>query len=453
MTETVADLAGLLACPRCDRELDDLHCPSCRIDYPLHGGVPWLFADPGAAISDWKNRWTLAAERLRADLQRTERALAANPPPRPSTRRRLQTLKAGYQAQQGYLEDLLEPLNLARGTSMETLLALRTRLPPSQGIFSYDANVYRDWCWGDAECAVARDAALQLLDGHSAQRVLVLGAGAGRLAYDLHQHSTAELTLAVDLNPLLAYVGHRVSHGATATLVEFPLAPRQPESAALERTLAAPAPTRPGLHFVLADALRVPFAGGSFDLVVTPWFLDVIDEPAEQVLRRINALLAEDGVWLNQGSVAFDGADPADRLTLEELIELAAATGFADLHAEEQCTPYMQCPDSRHGRIESVVTLRARRMAAVKPPAKHRSLPEWIVEGRAPVPALPGFQTQAMTTRMHAFIMSLIDGKRSLKDMAKVLEEQRLMPRQEAEIALRGFLAKMHEEASASGRP
>jgi hypothetical protein len=53
-----------------------------------------------------------------------------------------------------------------------------------------------------------------------------------------------------------------------------------------------------------------------------------------------------------------------------------------------------------------------------------------------------------MTTRMHAFIMSLIDGKRSLKDMARVLEEQRLMSRQEAETALRGFLVKMYDEAA-----
>jgi hypothetical protein len=58
-----------------------------------------------------------------------------------------------------------------------------------------------------------------------------------------------------------------------------------------------------------------------------------------------------------------------------------------------------------------------------------------------------------MTTRMHAFIMSLIDGKRSLKDMARVMEEQRLMPRQEAESALRGFLVKMYDEAQAGGAP
>ena len=48
-------------------------------------------------------------------------------------------------------------------------------------------------------------------------------------------------------------------------------------------------------------------------------------------------------------------------------------------------------------------------------------------------------------------ILSLIDGKRSLKDMAETMESQRLMPAKEAEAAIRGFLIKMFEEAS-SGR-
>jgi hypothetical protein len=52
-----------------------------------------------------------------------------------------------------------------------------------------------------------------------------------------------------------------------------------------------------------------------------------------------------------------------------------------------------------------------------------------------------------MTTRMHAFIMTLIDGKRSLKDLARTLEEQQLMGRHDAETALRGFLTSMFEEA------
>ena len=52
-----------------------------------------------------------------------------------------------------------------------------------------------------------------------------------------------------------------------------------------------------------------------------------------------------------------------------------------------------------------------------------------------------------MTTQIYAFIMSLIDGKRSIREMAAVLEKQRLMTREEAEPAIRAFLTRMYDDA------
>jgi len=207
---------------------------------------------------------------------------------------------------------------------------------------------------------------------------------------------------------------------------------------------------RAGLQFVLADVMRPPYQPGTFDLVITPWLLDVIEGGAAPVLARINHLLTDGGTWINHGSVAFQSPDPALRLTLEELGCLAAEMGFQTTSGREASLPYMNCPDSRHGRIETVSTSRALKVETLEKPEKHRALPDWIVTGKCPVPALPSFQTQAMTTRIHAFIMSLIDGQRSLKDMAWEMEAQQLMTRQEGEEALRGFLTKMYDEAGRS---
>ena len=51
-----------------------------------------------------------------------------------------------------------------------------------------------------------------------------------------------------------------------------------------------------------------------------------------------------------------------------------------------------------------------------------------------------------MSTQVYSFIMSLIDGKRTLQDMADVLENQQLMSRDEAEPAIRSFLIKMYDD-------
>jgi hypothetical protein len=52
-----------------------------------------------------------------------------------------------------------------------------------------------------------------------------------------------------------------------------------------------------------------------------------------------------------------------------------------------------------------------------------------------------------MTTQVYSFIMSLIDGKRSIKEMAVILEKQKLMSKEEAEPAIRSFLTKMYDDS------
>ncbi|MCZ6711199.1 MAG: hypothetical protein O7B25_12635, partial [Gammaproteobacteria bacterium] len=313
------------------------------------------------------------------------------------------------------------------------------------------ATIFRDWCWGDVENTASLQAIQRSLADAQPRRILVLGAGAGRLAYDLHQARKPDITVALDNNPLFVYLTQQITQGGKPTLVEFPFAPRNAEDAAIERSLNAPEPAHAGFHAILDDGLRCPFVAGAFDLVVTPWFIDIVPDKPADLIPRLNRLLSTDGIWVNHGSLAFSNIDPGQRLSLTELIEITEASGFADVTSTEQEVPYMNCPDSRHQRIESVLTMCARKRRDADQPTRHQALPEWLVTGRNPVPALSAFQSQAASTRIHAFIMSLIDGKRSLKDMAKLMQAQRLMPAEDAEAAIRGFLIKMFEEAS-SGR-
>jgi hypothetical protein len=48
---------------------------------------------------------------------------------------------------------------------------------------------------------------------------------------------------------------------------------------------------------------------------------------------------------------------------------------------------------------------------------------------------------------VHAFLLALINGERTMRDMARVLVEQRLMSAHEAEPAVRTFLARLQEES------
>jgi hypothetical protein len=107
----------------------------------------------------------------------------------------------------------------------------------------------------------------------------------------------------------------------------------------------------------------------------------------------------------------------------------------------------MCSPASRHGRNELVVTFCADKTRSIKAPGRYTALPDWLVTGKEPVPALREFQLQAAQTRIYAFVMAMIDGKRSIRDMASLMEQQKLMGRAEAEASIRGFLTRMFDDA------
>ena len=440
----------LFACPRCDRALDETEvghrCAGCRVEFPRIGGIPWLFAEPQAALGEWRGRLHFSLRQLERRCAELDEALQRREL-RETTRKRLALLRDATADHAKRLAELLAPLDVANLTAnVETYLALRTRPPSDQGLLTYYANVHRDWAWGRDENALSLELIREAL-GRAPGRTLVLGSGAGRLAYDVHMTLGAETTVALDFNPLLVLIADRVTSGRPVELYEFPLAPRRAEDHAVLRVLEAESPARPGLVHVLADAHRPPFAKGTFDTIVTPWLVDILPEPLDAQAGRINHLLADGGSWVSFGSLAFHDADPALRYALDECVDVLIEQGFAHPAIVERTIPYLASPSSRHARREEVVVWRADKARRVKPPPRHEALPDWIVRGTEPVPLSAAFRAQIMTTRIHAFIMSLIDGKRTLKDIARVLAEQRLMTAEEAEPALRSFLIKMHEDA------
>jgi SAM-dependent methyltransferase len=365
------------------------------------------------------------------------------------TRRRLELVAKANEDQVQRLKSLLAPLGLEESITAEaTHRGLGTRLPTEQGLTNYYVNLHRDWSWGDDENQAAIQEIRGLLGGglRGLGRTLVQGAGAGRLAYDLHAAGDAPLTVATDFNPLLLFAARELFAGRSVELYEFPIAPRRIEDHAVLRKLSAPGPAREGLALVAADALHAPFADGAFDTVVTPWFIDIIGEPFARVAARINLLLKPGGRWINFGSLAFSRAAHAERVSLEEVVELLPQAGFDDFTAHEGSMPYMRSPASRHARIESTVTWVARKVAAPAESPRTRVLPAWLLAPEMPVPRTPAIEMQAVASRVHAFLLALINGERSMRDMARMLVEQRLMSAPDAEHAVRVFLARLHEE-------
>ena len=398
------------------------------------GGVTCGFRDPQAAVADWRNRWRLERQRLFESEQAARQGHATG-----QTRERLDVLATGYATQRASIEHMLTPiLGDDRGGARETLLGLKTRLPSHHAPTSYATNICRDWVWGDAET----DAAVELLPRVSG-RTLVLGCGAGALAYALA--SDADEMIGLDSNPLLVLLAQQMNGGEAQQFVEFPLSPRTVSDTAVVHTLQ-PRPRKPNLRYCWADALLHPFDAGAFDTVVTHWLIDVIDAPLGTLAPVINQLLKPGGQWLNQGSLAYAHADLAENVSLPEAIEVTEAAGFDVSETTSHELPYLASPHSRQTRLEDVVVWRAEKEHDVTlAPFAHR--PDWLTTSNLPVPLNERFQAQIGATRIHAGVMSLIDGRRSIADIAEELERSGLMPKREAAEAIRGMLTTMWEES------
>jgi uncharacterized protein YbaR (Trm112 family) len=448
MNET--GLASLLACPRCDQApLEKIgrpyRCAACRTDFPMLDEIPWLFPDPAAALADWRSRIDFTLKTL-AQEHRQLRAAAAAENIGELTRRRLTALAAATEDHASRLEGVLAPLRQEpRAASFTSHLAFRTRVPSDQGLTTYAYNIYRDWSWGREENEASFEIVRAALNGGSPGKTLVLGAGAGRLAYDLHMRTDGEATVVLDFNPFLLLLAQRMTRGGTVELYEFPLAPRSIEQVAVLRKLSAEARCRDGLYYVLADAHCPPFVTAAFDTILTPWLVDILPERFEHLCRRLNGLLKEGGRWINFGTLSFHTADPTLRYSAEECAEIIAASGFDVPAMTETPMPYLCSPASRHGRREQILSWTTIKRSNAPPPPRYEALPGWIVRGDEPVPLLESFRQQAESTRIRAFTLSLIDGRRSLKDMARVFVDQKLLTFEQAEAAIRTALIKLYE--------
>jgi hypothetical protein len=442
-----AALAELLACPSCGTRLAGNACLACRVDYPEIGGMPWLMPEPRLALAEWRGRLHHLLTHYATEAQR-QRAALDGIPPSSLARRRIEHVASALDDQAGRIRALMQPLGIERRSEAHAVhVALGTELPLNQGLSTYYPNLHRDWCWGDAENRASLAAVLASLPASAApQRILVVGAGAGRLAYDLHQALRPALTVACDFNPLFLLAAAQILAGEPLELYEFPIAPRSIADHAVLRRHEAPELPAPGLALVLADASAPPFLPGSFDAVLTPWFIDVAGESVSRLLPRINALLAPGGLWIHHGSLAFPDATPAEAPSLEELLGALPDHGFEPTQGREERQPYLGSPASRHARIEGVVTFATRKTRDVPPPAPGRELPEWIRRSDLAVPALPQFRAQALSTRVYAFLLAMIDGERTIRDMARLMEQQKLMPADDAVPAIRRFLARAHQD-------
>jgi len=437
-------LVESLACPRCGGALiareSGLGCEGCRAQYPQFGNIFCLVPDSALWRTLWLRRFDdySSSIELRVASLRQE---AEAPDLLPLTQQRLRRLADGFEQQLEGLAALFSVMEVDADPLPSTAIPSRPEVGTQVPVLEYQEHIFRDWVWGQRECAEALEFIGPAVPSQLS-RVAIYGAGAGRLAVDLHRSREPTHTFALDLNPAPFLVADRLLAGGQVDLPEFPVDPNSADEVVIDRKLTLPYPVRPGFSLLFADALRPPFAPGSLDAVVTCWFIDVAGADLRQTAASINRVLRPGGLWINVGPLRFRSV-PSRAYSIEETVELAKLAQFEVQSNDRQDIAYLDSPVSGSRRSETVFRFVARKTGEASAVEIPDPLPPWVANTLAPIPVTPALVALGRTSIFTSGVLSMIDGTRSIVDVARALGSAWGVEPTRLHDELRVFLARL----------
>jgi len=437
-------LAESFCCPRCAGTLaatdGGLACDRCAARYPLVGNIPCLVDDPGLWRTLWLRRlddYSSSAE-MRVGALRHE---ADAPDLLPRTRQRLLRIADGLGEQVETVTALFEPLDA--GSDPLTAAAIPSRPEPGAqaAVLECYEHLFRDWVWGQRENELSL-AFLEPAVPEGLGRVAFYGAGAGRLAVDLHQRRGPTATFALDVNPLPFLIADRLLAGETLRLPEFPVDPNSEAEVVVARELSRPYAVRDGFRLVFADALRPPFAPGTLDAVVTSWFIDVARADLRQTAAAVNRALRPGGLWVNVGPLRFH-TTLSRSYTIEEALDIVGQSRFELSSHDRQHIPYFDSPVSGSRRSDTVFRFVARKSGEAPAIDIPDPLPPWVVNPLLPIPITPALVALGQMSMFTTGVLSMIDGARSIVEVSQALGAAWGVDPGRLHDELRAFLARL----------
>lgn len=408
------------------------------IKYPVVGDIPWLFPDPKITLGDWRGRCHVLLDQLENEIESLKVALKQTSSV--LARQRLETTRTLKIRNVEMLKRVLEPLKPNLKMNAATKNAIGYRLPLRQGLLGYFPNLIRDWSLGfQNENDVLFEATLKILQetkpvrSENEFRVLVLGAGAARLAYDFAHKFPKASVVAFDLNPMLLLAAKSINDGKKIQAVEYSVSPKDSSNPGRTVELSAPHGPAKNLQFVFGDVYALPFPQATFDVVLTPWLIDILPRKFDLLAQSIARVTSPNGIWLNSGSWHFSFSNEIDNLGLDEATEIAEQNGWNKRLSNQFEIPYLQSAFDSHRRFETITQFsfeRTAQPAAGRPTVDDRAV--WIQNPNLIVPAASIFNEGSTTHAVKALVLSLVDGQRTLKEIAQIVGTENGLPPEEA---------------------
>lgn len=395
--------------------------------YRALAGVPLLLPKPEQARARLQLQLLAIEKSLESEIAELKKLLADKLSDK--TRERLRNLKNLKQSEINHFRNILGGA-LSIQLTNEQLSGLGVQPNLNSHAHKYRSNIIRDWlpeCNAENELTMSELAKQfpEVFANQTPKKLsVVLGCGAGRFAYDFAAKTESNV-LAFDINPFMLAVAKKVTASEKPIpFVFYPTAPKDPLNPGREVLLQSLGGPRENLFFALADVYALPLSDQSVDTVFTPWLIDVLSENFVFLLAEISRVLRPGGKWLNFGSWNFSFKSPAQNWSLTELEDLAKDYGFNTLGSSQFEVPYLNLPESNYRRMERLQTFLWERDSKQIESLQHEATASWLEDPNIAIPANQQMSAQMVASAVKTQVLSLVDGKNSIAQIANVISEQ-----------------------------
>lgn len=420
-----------------------LRCEGCARQYPVIAGVPILVRQPTRYLLSELGQLTQTLQHARQREDVLDRIGHDVGLPDASFDRHRDVIGAEIAEIEMFLT-LLESATQATADVEAESLSVRRSGWTVEALLPY---LLRDWTsTSELKATSSRigDALKQSFPDPSGKSVVFAACGAGGLLAEISLGF--EHVLGFDLTLPVLVAARRLLDGKSLDLA-LPRTINPAGRITLRRRDGGL--TNPQIELAAMDALDTAFADGSVDCVVTSFLMDLIPEPL-RLAGEIRRILRNDGVWINYGP-----SGPLKALWRFGQTESAAfldVAGFTVIGAEAYRSTYLDlsrdCPSwsfqshicyltsarkKGYVRKERIVT---RPSAAELPEIIPQHFPGARLIQRHSLDATRTcttlFRHESISSRVRnseistetARIMTLVDGKRTVSEIAKLLNQE-----------------------------
>lgn len=408
--------------------------------------VDCLLPQSSIALSHLSNQWKMLSAKLSREIAQDE-SLLNHPKLHAFThervRKSLEANKKFSQELQTLFSNLPSDQLKAAPFHDKALEGLGHTIPLAQPLIGHPKNIFRDWVWGEKENKFYLNLVKNRVQGEK-KNILVIASGASRLAYDLHHELQAEFTFALDNSYFFAKAFEKICWGEGIELTEFPAPSLGDDHLAHTHTILAPHPSREGLVFHLGDLNYLPYREQSFDLIVTPWIIDLIPQTLPFLIANISSLLRPQGQWINFGPYSLATDIPSVcRWSQKEVKGFIEEVSLENLTESWESVEYLKSPYSSLTRLEKMWTFSCTQNQAQSPSLIRPNLKEpWLIKHDLSIPKTAKVEASLVSHQVPARVFELIDGKTSLKELASLLAIEFKMTEGEAQQAITQFLTR-----------